>query len=74
MKKMRLIEEYLDGSLSAEEKKNFEDRLGKDKELADLVKMHLDVNESIRDDELHALREKLKEIGEKYFRSKKINK
>jgi len=70
MKKTRLIEEYLDGSLSAEEKKKFEDQLGKDKELADLVKMHLDVNESIRDNELHALSLIIKKIGEKCFRSK----
>ncbi len=66
MKKLSIIEDYLNGSLSDEERKKFEDQLDHDKELADLVKMHAEVNEAIRDHELHALRNKLQELGEKY--------
>ncbi len=66
MKNLRIIEDYLNGSLSDEERKKFEDQLDHDKELADLVKMHAEVNEAIRDHELHALRNKLQELGKEY--------
>lgn len=66
MKNLRIIEDYLNGSLPDEERKEFEDQLDHDKELADLVKMHAEVNEAIRDHELNALRNKLRELGEKY--------
>lgn len=66
MKNLRIIEDYLNGSLSGEEKKKFEDQLDHDQELADLVKMHAEINEAIRDHELHALRNKLRELGDKY--------
>ncbi|MBN2480513.1 MAG: hypothetical protein JXB19_02135 [Bacteroidales bacterium] len=66
MKKSRMVEDYLDGSLSDEEKREFEQKLGKDEELADLLKLYTEVRESIRDHELHDLRRKLKELGEKY--------
>ncbi|MBN1158357.1 MAG: hypothetical protein JXA61_03165 [Bacteroidales bacterium] len=65
MKKSRMIEDYLDGLLSKQEKKEFEKKLGEDKELADLLKFHAEVNESIRDHELHDLRRKLKELYNK---------
>lgn len=64
-----MIEKYLDGTLGRKERKKLEDRLGKDKELADLIKMHAEVNESIRDNELHALHDKIKKISDAYFNS-----
>ena len=64
-----MIEEYLDGTLSKEEREKLEDQLGKDKELADLLRMHADVNESISDNDLFALRKKIKRIGDTYLSS-----
>ncbi len=66
MKNLRIIEDYLNGSLSDEERKKFEDQLDHDQELADLVKMHAEINEALRDHKLHALRSKLRELGNEY--------
>lgn len=63
---MRMIEDYLDGLLGDEENRKFVELLGRDKELADLVKMHTEIRESIRDHALNELRNKLKKAGDAF--------
>jgi hypothetical protein len=57
------IEAYLDGSLRKEDQDELESLARKDKELSDLILLHREVNESIRDTNLHFLRSKLKKIS-----------
>lgn len=55
MKKTRMTNEYLDVTLNIKESKKLLDRLGMNKELAYLIKMHMEVNESFNENEMHAL-------------------
>ncbi len=60
LKTTETIERYLDGEMDGEELRAFRERLGNDPELARLVMLHKEVNESILDDEIHSFRNKLK--------------
>jgi len=61
MKKTKLIEGYLEGSLNDDEKKLFEEELHSGN-LLSIVKMYDEVNQSIRDNALHELRARLEKI------------
>jgi len=59
----RLIEAYLDGSLEKEEAEELKALAEKDFEFAELIRLHKEINESIRDDELYNLRQLLQKIA-----------
>lgn len=56
MKKTKMIETYLDGSMSVEEQKKFKALLSEDKDLSADVLFYKEVNEAITDDEVHNFR------------------
>ena len=62
METVKKILKYLDGELSMEGKKQFEALIGKDPRLAADAEFIKEVNEAILEDDVEALREKLKEI------------
>ncbi len=62
METLNEIDDYLMGNLSTEEKERFSAELKKNKELADLVKFHKEVNESIIDNEVVELRGKINNL------------
>jgi tetratricopeptide (TPR) repeat protein len=62
METVKKILKYLDGELSMEEKKQFEALIGKDPRLAADADFIKEINEAILDDDVSALREKLREI------------
>ncbi len=59
----RLIEAYLDGSLEKNLADELKNRAANDFELAELIRLHREVNESIRDNELELLRCTLRKIS-----------
>lgn len=59
MKVTRIIEKYLDGTLSDEEKKEFTEYLEKDGEFRELLQLHKEANHAIEDDAFFMLKEKL---------------
>ncbi len=67
METTRIIEQYFDGTLSEEEKHAVESRIHLDKEFRELIRLHKDVNESIRDNDLHLLRDRIGDIGRDYL-------
>jgi hypothetical protein len=71
MNTTRLIEAYLDGSLDKVEAKKIKARAEGDIEFARLIRLHKEINESIRDNELHELRQTLGIISNKYETSEK---
>jgi hypothetical protein len=66
METTRIIEHYLDGTLSVEERENLEERSERDPEFNALVSLHKEVNESINDKELHTLKQLLERIDQDY--------
>jgi hypothetical protein len=62
MNTTRLIEAYLDGSLENDKAEEIRSRAENDAEFAELIRLHKEINESIRDNELHSLRQTLREI------------
>ena len=64
MNTTRLIEAYLDGSLGKDEAEEIKARAENDAEFAELIHLHLEINESIRDNELHSLRKTLRKFSE----------
>jgi tetratricopeptide (TPR) repeat protein len=62
MKTTKLIEGYLEGSLNEDERTEFEEELASDRELQLLVRLHYEVNQSIRDEGLHKLKDELEKI------------
>lgn len=66
METTRIIEHYLDGTLSIEDQKAFEERSARDPEFKALVTLHQEVNESIRDRDLYTLKQLLEKIDKKY--------
>jgi len=62
METTRKIEAYLDGTLEIEEYNKLEILANKDKEISDLIKLHKEVNDSIRDTNLLTLRGKVHKI------------
>jgi hypothetical protein len=63
MNTTRVIEAYLDGSLGKEETEEIKTRAEHDLEFANLIRLHKEVNESIRDSELNNLRQILRKIS-----------
>jgi hypothetical protein len=59
----RLIEAYLDGSLEKDLAEEITKRAAKDMEFAELIRLHREVNESIRDNELERLRYTIRKIS-----------
>jgi len=72
MKTTRTIEEYLSNSLSDYEREELEKLISADLELADLVKLHDEVNQSIRDEGLFLLKHRLEEISGNYIKKKTV--
>ncbi len=64
MNTTRLIEDYLDGSLEKDKAEEIKVRAEGDGEFAELIRLHKEINESIRDNELHSLRQTLRNISE----------
>jgi hypothetical protein len=62
MNTTRLIEAYLDGSLEKDIAKEIQTRAENDFEFAELIRLHKEINESIRDNELDSLRRDLRGI------------
>ena len=63
MNTTRLIEAYLDGSLEKDIAKEIRARAENDIEFAELIRLHKEINESIRDNELYDLRQILRKIS-----------
>jgi tetratricopeptide (TPR) repeat protein len=63
MNTTKLIEAYLDGSLEKDKAEEIRARAENDVELAKLILLHKEINESIRDNELHNLRQTLRKIS-----------
>jgi len=64
MNTTRLIEAYLDGSLEYDKAEEIKSRVENDFEFAELIRLHKEINESIRDTELHNLRQTLRKISQ----------
>lgn len=56
MKRTSMIERYLEGSMTEEEKTEFEKRMGIDKKLASEVALHKNINNAIKEDDVYHLR------------------
>jgi hypothetical protein len=63
METTRIIEQYLEGTLTAEERKTAEERAASDNEFNELIMLHQEVNESIRDKDFHSFRLLLEELS-----------
>ena len=63
MNTTRIIEAFLDGSLDKDKAKEIRARAENDVEFAELIRLHKEINESIRDDELNSLRLTLRRIS-----------
>jgi tetratricopeptide (TPR) repeat protein len=63
MNTTRLIEAYLDGTLEKDKAEEIKIRVENDIEFAELVRLHKEINDSIRDNELHNLRQFLRKIS-----------
>jgi tetratricopeptide (TPR) repeat protein len=63
MNTTRLIEAYLDGSLEKDKVEEIKARAEIDGEFAELIRLHKEINESIRDNELHGLRKTIRKIS-----------
>ena len=66
MNTTRLIEAYLDGSLEKDKADEIKARADNDVEFAELIRLHKEINESIRDDELDGLRRSLRKLTAKH--------
>jgi hypothetical protein len=62
MKRIMIIENYLEGKLDQAERLEFEEMLTHDKNFHEEIKLHKEVNEAIKDDELFLFREKLSKV------------
>lgn len=67
MKTTQLIEAYLDGTLNDEDRLALEKQAEQDRDLRELIRMHREVNESIRDNGLHALKASLDKVSYAFF-------
>jgi tetratricopeptide (TPR) repeat protein len=74
MRSTILIEKYLDGTLKGEKLKAFIHQLQHDSELRELVALHREVNESIREEDVIRLRNKLEKAYLQFRKSEIRNK
>jgi tetratricopeptide (TPR) repeat protein len=72
METTRIIEQYLDGTLGDKEKIVLEVKALHDKDLRELISLHKEVNESIRDEDLSVFHSLVKKVSDQHFG--KINK
>ena len=68
MKITRTIEKYLDNSLSEEEKRAFEEQAATDQALRERIRFQREINESIRDNDLHSLKAVIAAAGKRFFK------
>jgi tetratricopeptide (TPR) repeat protein len=66
METTRIIEQYLEGTLGDAERGEVEQRAERDEEFRELIRLHQEVNESIRDKEIQHLRALLKKVSHEY--------
>ncbi|MBN1790347.1 MAG: zf-HC2 domain-containing protein [Bacteroidales bacterium] len=66
METTRLIEQYLDGTLSAEERNAVEKRASGDEVFRKLIVLHKEVNDCIRDNDFFTLREQIAGIDKDF--------
>jgi tetratricopeptide (TPR) repeat protein len=69
METTRIIEQYLEGTLGEDDRRKVEDRAREDKDFRALIRLHREVDESIRDNELALLHDLIKRIGDDFFRN-----
>jgi tetratricopeptide (TPR) repeat protein len=62
MRKILIIENYLEGSLDQGERHEFEEMLISEKHMAEEIQLHKELNDAIKDDELYLFREKVGEV------------
>ena len=62
MKSTILIEKYLDGTLKGEKLKDFIHHMDNDKELQELVILHKEIDDSIREDDIDGFKSKLDKV------------
>lgn len=67
METIKLIEDYLDGTLNESERKQFEEKLMCDVEFNQLCELHKEVNESIRDTNFYQFHSLVKQVDTAYF-------
>ena len=67
METTRIIEQYLDGTLGNDERRRLEETALHDKDLRELINLHKEVNESIRDNDLSAFHTMVKKVGAQHF-------
>jgi len=72
MKTTRTIEAYLDGTLNDEERLELEKQAAEDLDLRELIRVHREVNESIRDKDLHTLKASLDAVGSAFFEGREL--
>src|SRR4030042_4298130 len=69
METTKRIEEYLEGRLNEEDRRAFGDMAEHDADLRELIRMHKEANESIRDKEFSDFTSILGKVSDDYFRS-----
>jgi len=62
MKKIMIIENYIEGKLDQAEKLEFDEMLLNNKDFPAEIKLHKEVNDAIKDDELYLFREKVNQV------------
>jgi tetratricopeptide (TPR) repeat protein len=67
METIRLIEDYLNGTLGEEEKARIEAKASSDANFRNLITLHKEVNESINDNELFQLKQLLEKAETEYL-------
>ena len=72
MKTTQMIEAYLDGTLNNEDRQALEKQADEDQDFRELIRMHREVNESIRDKDLHALKASLDAVGSVFFTGREL--
>jgi hypothetical protein len=69
METTRRIEQYLEGSLSLQDKIMLEEEAAHNPELRELIRLHAEVNESIRDEDFFAFHNLVAEVGREYLQT-----
>ena len=62
MKQTSMIESFLDGTMKGQERIEFERKIASNKNLADEVALHKDINEAIIDNDVHEFRLRIRSI------------
>lgn len=71
METTRIIEQYLDGTLGFEERRTLEERIAADRDLRNLIALHKEVDESIRDKDLSELKALIEKISAEHSSKEK---